>query len=407
MSNHDLQVDHISNALAGKRIDVIVSGSIGAIEAPRLMRALRRLGAEVFPILTDGGAQFVTPMACAWGAGREVTAAFSGSASHIAQHDACVIAPASANFIERVLQGRCNDAASTLAASYLGLNDKNRPLLFVPNMHGSMADSPFIAENIQRLSAVATCLQSRQEEGKWKFPEPKVLAGDIAQAINRPRWAHLKSPILVTMGSTRAPIDAVRYVANTSTGGLGTILSEELYRRGFPLNVISGPSAFAPMIGQQLQQVSSAKQMQDAVAATLDRGVSAAVFAAAVLDFVPKDPSTGKFSSDSDTLTVTMTKAPKIIALAKGKVRPLIAFKLEATWPENPQKIAEDYMSRYDLTMVIVNAMQTIGATSPTQHEAMIFERSARGEVTHQRAATKMEIAERICQHLESHLLSS
>ena len=95
----DLHVTASSDALKGRRIDVVVTGSIAAVEAVRFIRSLRRLGAEVTPWLSQGGSSFITPMALTWAAGKETIVGFSGSASHIATGDAVVVAPASSSII--------------------------------------------------------------------------------------------------------------------------------------------------------------------------------------------------------------------------------------------------------------------------------------------------------------------
>ena len=95
----DLLVNLSSDALAGKLIDVVVSGSIGAVESVRFIRSLRRLGAEVQPWLTKGGSMFTTETALSWAAARPCRMSFEGTASHISMGDACVIAPASASML--------------------------------------------------------------------------------------------------------------------------------------------------------------------------------------------------------------------------------------------------------------------------------------------------------------------
>src|SRR4051812_48524619 len=108
----DLSVTILSPALENCKIDVVISGSIAAVETPKFLRCLRRLSAEVFPWLTDGGAMFTTPMSVGWAAGREANGGnFRADASHLATRDACVVAPASANFIRKIAYGIMDDPA--------------------------------------------------------------------------------------------------------------------------------------------------------------------------------------------------------------------------------------------------------------------------------------------------------
>ena len=102
---HDLHVTPTSNALLGKRVDLVISGSIAAVESVRFIRSLRRLGADVTVWLSQGGAQFITPMAVAWAAGKDPVLGFAGSTSHIASSDCVVVAPASSNILAKIARG--------------------------------------------------------------------------------------------------------------------------------------------------------------------------------------------------------------------------------------------------------------------------------------------------------------
>ena len=177
MTSSDLQVNSISNSLSGKSIDVVITGSIGSVESVRFLRSLRRLGADVFPWLSKGAFQFTTETAVSWAAAQPVTTEFSGTASHIALRDACVIAPASASIIAKIANGITDTPTSALIASYLG---QGKPVLLMPNMHDSLLQAPAVSENLNKISSWIHMLQPRQEEGKQKFPEPKHLADQVS-----------------------------------------------------------------------------------------------------------------------------------------------------------------------------------------------------------------------------------
>src|SRR5690242_6546348 len=153
MELSDLSVIPKSSTLRGKHLDVIVTGSIAAVESVRFVRALRRLGAEITVYLSDGGAQFITPIALSWASTRSVVTGFSGEATHLATHDGCVIAPASANFIADVLHGKASTPSTALVASYFG---QRRPVFYLPAMHESLFRSPHIKTNLARFSENAT-----------------------------------------------------------------------------------------------------------------------------------------------------------------------------------------------------------------------------------------------------------
>ena len=361
MTTSDLQVEPQSDALEGTTLDVIVSGSIAAVESVRFVRALRRLGAKVVPWLTDGGAQFITETALAWAADHDVRRGFSGSVSHLATGDACVVAPASSNFIQKIAYGTTDTAPSALVASYLGLK---KPVLVLPNMHDSLAKAPAVQRNLQTLSAIqddgCVLLDPRLEEGKQKFPLPEVLAAQVAHHINR---KNASKRILVTMGTTRGYIDDVRYLSNYSSGGLGSAIVEEFYLQGFTTDVICGPCPITPRFTSEIHTVQTTEEMALAVQGAAKRLPAAGIFAASVLDYAPADRQPGKLKSGQDSLTINCLPTPKIIGLLEGKNIVKIGFKLESDLDaEKIQTLAADYGKRYQLRFMVLNALSDVSA---------------------------------------------
>lgn len=399
----DLAVEPISQALSGWTIDVVVSGSIGAVESVRFIRALRRLGAEVVPWLTAGGARFVTDVAVSWAAGRPVRSEFSGDASHIATGQACVIAPASANILSQVAHGITDTPATALVASYLGAG---LPVCAVPNMHESLALSPAVLENTETLRRFGVdILASRDEEGKRKFPDPAWLADMVAHSLRRRPYAAAIPRILVSMGTTRGYIDDVRYVSNYSTGALGTLVVEELHRHGLFTDVVCGPCPVKPKVYGLLTLVETNQEMAAACDAAMGQGSQAAVLAASILDFAPDTRTSGKISSaDHDHLTVTMGKQPKIIAGITPATGLKVGFKLEAGLTmEHAHALACRYMAQYQLSLMVLNDLNQV---TETRHQAWVFEREkAQGLIKPLGLIeTKRGLAQCIARHIAAQL---
>lgn len=368
-SASDLHVEQTSDALAGRWLDVVVSGSIGAVESVRFVRGLRRLGADVQAWLTAGGAEFITPLALSWATAREVRRAFTGDASHIALGDACVVAPASASLIGKVAHGITDSPGAALVTSYLG---QRKPVFLLPNMHMSLAEAPAVVANLRRLQDFGVrLLGARLEEGKSKFPEPDMLADEVAHRLNQP--ARDGAAALVTMGTTRGYVDDVRYLSNYSSGALGSAISEELYRHGFATHVVCGPCPLRPRVATRLVAVETNEQMKAAaVEAVTAHGARAAVFAASVLDYVPKNRQQGKISSSKDELTIVCAPTEKIIAGVQPKGPAKVGFKLETGLTEpRARELAADYAQRYGLTAVVLNDLADVDAT---RHRAFLFE---------------------------------
>ncbi len=392
----DLDIDLLSQALLGKTLDLLVTGSIGAVESVRFCRALRRLGAQVQVWMSEGAHQFTTETALAWASARPVRSGFSGHNSHLAENDACVIAPASASFIAKLANGMSDSHTAALACSYMG---QNKPVLVLPNMHDSLKDSPMINRNIESLTNHCIMLDSRREEGKQKFPDPKVLADEVAHHINRPAGL----PTLIVMGTTRAYIDDVRYLSNYSSGALGTTIAEELYRSGFATHIVNGPSQYSPASFTTKHRVETNEEMKNACLQELEASsplgaAKAVVMLASVLDFVPQQTQSGKIRSHQK-LDVDFIRTEKIIAALNPSSGLKVGFKLEAAMDaEQALQIARDYFDKYQLSMMVLNQLKDVDAD---RHRAFIVSRDKDlDQLTIATADSKPAIAALIKQHL-------
>jgi phosphopantothenoylcysteine decarboxylase/phosphopantothenate--cysteine ligase len=392
VSRSDLDVASFSDALAGRHLDVVVTGSIGAVESVRFVRSLRRIGSDVTVWLTRGAQQFVTETALAWASARPVTQSFSGTASHIALNDGCVIAPATANLISKVAQGITDSPATALAASYLG---QKKPVILVPNMHDSLIESPFVAQNLERLRNYCQVLAPRQEEGKQKFPEPRELADRVSHELNH---TSQHQGVLISMGTTRGYFDDIRYISNYSSGALGSCIAEELYRWGFPTYVVAGPANVYPQAYTQRNRIETNDQLAQACQNVLSQYADSAILAASVLDFVPTEVKTGKISSKDD-FAPQFKKTPKIIDDLHPSSGVKIGFKLGTDMTEEcALDIAKDYAQRNNLSMMILNNRRDV---DQSRHRAFLIEYPQQANQC-RTVEGKQAIARGITQHLQN-----
>ena len=387
--NSDLDVELLSDALSGRSVDFIVTGSIGAIEAPRFIRALRRLGAKVKPWLTQGGAKFITSDSLAWAANCEVQQSFSGTQTHISTGDLCIIAPATSHMIAKIAWGDTDTPASALITSYLGMN---KPVYLLPTMHDSLFKAPNTKRNIDTVKTISPWvkfLDVREEEGKQKMSSPESFADQVAQLYN-----HRPEKILITMGSTRGYIDDVRFVSNYSSGALGTLLSKELYRYGYQVVAISGPAQHKPELpGLTLINVETTDQM---LVEVQNLTYDAAVCAASVLDYMPSTKTAGKIRSNQSQLELTLKPTPKIIDAVQPQKKIKIGFKLESEISESDLRpLYDEYTNRYGLSCFVVNKLSDVSATD---HRAYIMEDSK----STQMIAGKQKLAQYLTQHIHN-----
>ena len=275
----------------GKSILLIVGGGIAAYKTLELIRRLRERGATVRCVLTEGGAQFVTPMSLAALSEQPVfTDLFSlkdetemGHIQLSRQADLLVVCPATADLLAKMAAGLAGDLATT------ALLATDKPVLVVPAMNVRMWQHPATRRSIAQLRADGvTVLEPASgpmacgEFGPGRLPEvPDIMQAIAAQLGRGTRLAGVR--VLVTAGPTHEPIDPVRYIANRSSGKQGYAIAAELAALGATVTLVSGPTGLAAPAGVTRVDVETALDMEAACAAALPADV--AVCVAAVADW--------------------------------------------------------------------------------------------------------------------------
>jgi len=290
----------MSRTLDGKNILLIISGGIAAYKALELIRLIGRAGGTVKSILTDGGAQFITPLSVGALSGQPVyTELFSlkdeTEMGHIRlsrEADLIVVAPASASLIARTAQGLADDLASTVLLA------TDKPVMIAPAMNPMMWENAATQDNI-------TILRKRGfiqigpnagdmacgETGSGRLSEPtEILESIMNFFVNGARLKGKKA--LVTSGPTYEAIDPVRFIGNRSSGKQGHAIAKALRDFGADVTLVSGPTALPDPAGVNVVHVETAEQMLSACRNALP--IDVAVYAAAVSDWKVKNTTTSK-----------------------------------------------------------------------------------------------------------------
>jgi phosphopantothenoylcysteine decarboxylase/phosphopantothenate--cysteine ligase len=286
--------------IAGKRVLLIVSGGIAAYKAPELIRLLRARGCGVSCVLTDAGAQFVTPLSLqALSESKVYTDLFSltdeSEMGHIQlsrSADLVVVAPASADILAKMAAGLAGDLASTLLLA------TDKPVLVAPAMNVRMWQHAATQANIALLASRGIRVvgpdegaMACNEFGPGRLSEPPAILAAI-EALLAPSRPLEGRRALVTSGPTHEPIDPVRYIANRSSGRQGHSIAASLAELGAHVTLVSGPVSVPDPASVLVKHVESARQMLDACQAALP--VDVAVFAAAVADWHVASEARGK-----------------------------------------------------------------------------------------------------------------
>lgn len=181
MSFRDRDVEKKSDKLAQKRIAFGVCGGIGSVEVVRIVRELRRHGAEVTVFVTDGVERFVGKLSLEWAAGRPVIDELSAKVDGLSDYDLVAIAPLTLNTLVKLGVGICDGPVTMVTASQIG--KKGKVVLF-PAMHDSLSQHPSFRSSIMGLEGwgVKTVVPPT-EEGRYKMPSPETAASVILEML--------------------------------------------------------------------------------------------------------------------------------------------------------------------------------------------------------------------------------
>ncbi|MEO7504828.1 MAG: bifunctional phosphopantothenoylcysteine decarboxylase/phosphopantothenate--cysteine ligase CoaBC [Sphingomicrobium sp.] len=333
------------------RILLIVGGGIAAYKAAELIRLLRTAGHSVTPVLTAGGAHFVTPMSLAALAESPVYTSLwdlkdEAEMGHIQLSraaDLVLVCPATADLLAKMAAGIADDLATTLLLA------TDKPVVVVPAMNVRMWQHAATQANVATLKARGVTVIDPDEGpmacgefGPGRLPEPDSILQLItthpfvsSEVETRPstslrtNGALAGQHILVTAGPTHEPIDPVRVIANRSSGRQGFAIAAAAAFAGARVTLIAGPVALPTPGGVVRIDVESAQQMADAVEAALP--CDAAILVAAVADWkVAASPSKLKKSGGPPQLRFTPN--PDILAIVAAlpdRPRLVIGFAAE------------------------------------------------------------------------------
>ena len=320
----------------GKHILLIVGGGIAAHKALELVRALRRGGSRVTPVLTAGGAHFVTALALGALAGAKVhTELFDlddeAEMGHIAlsrSADLIVVCPATANLIARMANGHADDLATTLLLA------TDTPVLAVPAMNVRMWAHPAVIHNVATLRSQGVTvidpdvgLMACGDYGPGRLPEVHAIMAAVAAQWGDARLAGRH--VIVTAGPTHEPIDPVRFLGNRSSGKQGFAIAAALAGLGARVTLVAGPVALPTPTGCTRVDVGTARDMAAAVETALP--ADAAVMVAAVADWgVVSAPA--KLKKAHGAPVIELIANPDILAVvaAAGPRRPALVVGFAA-----------------------------------------------------------------------------
>jgi len=366
--------------LNDKKIILGITGSIAAYKIYELIKLLRDSGALIFPVLTQKASYFVTPLSLEVVCNNKVLIEmFDAPMAHIElakNCDALVIAPATANLINKYASGIADDLLTTLLLGF------RSPVIIAPAMNWRMYQSPQVQKSIEYLKNIGVNFVGPEEgvlacgeEGQGRLASINKIFEAIVSALTE---KDLKGErIVVTAGPTRQYIDPIRFITNRSSGKMGYALAKIAKRRGAEVILISGPTALEQPEIDRFIRVETTSQMLEAVKKNIGSATTL-IMAAAPMDFEPEKISHTKIYKHSIT-SIPLKLCPDILKEVSGLgVKPFIVGFAAETGLNT--KRAKRKLEEKSLNMIILNDVmqKDRGMEADTNEVIIIYKKGKR-----------------------------
>jgi len=351
--------------LDGKHIVLGLSGGIACYKSAELTRALIKAGATVQVVMSEAAEQFITPVTMQALSNRRVytsqwDAREDNNMAHInlTRHaDAVLVAPASADLMAKLVQGRADDLLSLMC---LARQIERCPLLVAPAMNREMWAHPATQRNVAQLRADGTTVlgpgngdQACGEIGDGRMLEPHEIVEELVAFFTPKTLAGQR--LLITAGPTFEPIDPVRGITNLSSGKMGFAIARAAQEAGAEVTLVAGPVHLPTPRGVRRVDVQTAQQMYDAVVPQAPQ-YSVFVATAAVADWRPASLSDHKIKKNGSKVAPTFElteNADILAAVAQLPKRPYcVGFAAES---HDLLKHATEKLTRKNVPLIVGN----------------------------------------------------
>ncbi|MGE5500449.1 MAG: bifunctional phosphopantothenoylcysteine decarboxylase/phosphopantothenate--cysteine ligase CoaBC [Ignavibacteriales bacterium] len=368
-----------------KRVLLIVGGGIAAYKALELARLLRKAGVAVRPILTQAGAQFVTPLSLSAICEDKVYSdlfsltdeAEMGHIELSRSADLVVVAPATADLMAKAANGLAGDLASTTLLA------TDKPVLMAPAMNVRMWLHPATVRNFERLKADGVHFVGPDEGamacgefGPGRMAEPQAIFDAVTALLEGASRPLAGKHVVVTAGPTAEPLDPVRLITNRSSGKQGYAIASALAKLGAKVTLVSGPTALPTPAGVNRVDVETAVQMLEATQGALPADALIAV--AAVADWRPDEAFGVKLKKGKEgPPAIRLVENPDILATLahEGPNRPklVVGFAAETN---DVEAHARAKLARKGCDWIVANDVTEPGVMGGAENSVLIISRA-------------------------------
>ncbi len=361
-----------------KSIIIGVSGGIAAYKTAYLVSALSKTEADVNVIMTENACEFISPLVFETLTGNKCYVDtfdrnFKFDVEHISlakKADIFMIAPATANIIAKIANGIADDMLTT---TFLASKCNK---IVSPAMNTAMFENQITQDNIAKLKKYGIGVVEPQngllacgDTGAGKMPEPDFLFDVIEREIAREKDM-LGKKVLVTAGATMESLDPVRFLTNHSSGKMGFAIAKEAMLRGAEVTVVKANTTAEIPNFVKIVEVSSAKDMFDAVTALSDQQ-DIIVKAAAVADYTPESYVDSKIKKKDGDLSIPLKRTMDILKYLgenKKEGQFLCGFSMET---DNMLENSKAKLSKKNADMIVANNLRDAGSGFKTDTNAV------------------------------------
>lgn len=355
--------------LKGKSVLIGITGGIAAYKIAGLCSMLIKLHADTDVMMTENACQFIAPLTFETLTNSKCMVdtfdrCFEFDVKHISaakKADVLLIAPATANVIAKLANGLADDMLTTTALAC------KCPKIIAPAMNTNMYTNPVVQDNLKKLEhygwTVIPADSGRLacgDSGQGKMPSEETLLSYILKETAAEKDL-LGKKVLITAGATQEAIDPVRYITNHSTGKMGYALAQRAMLRGAEVTLVSGKTSLKAPAFVNIVDVTSAKEMFDAVTENADKN-DIIIMAAAVADYRPQNVADNKIKKSDSDMAIHLERTDDILATVCKKRRDgqfICGFSMET---ENLIENSRAKLMKKGCDMIAANSLKTEGA---------------------------------------------
>lgn len=388
-----------------KKILLGITGGIAAYKTPDLIRQLQDANFEIKVVVTKNATAFVSLLTLETLLPNNV---FEILIEPDMQHiqlakwaDIILIAPATANTIAKIANGFADDLLTSMCLA------ATAPLFIAPAMNKAMWKNVATQNNIKKLTECGAIflgpdigVQACGDVGIGRMLEPIDIVHSLISTIQKPFLKNIK--ILITAGSTREPIDPVRYISNKGSGKMGYALAQAAYSLGAHVTLISANSNLNKPPCHQFIKVHTAMDMKNAVKKEIAKQ-DIFISVAAVSDFTVANVDKQKIKRGKESLTLELIPTVDILSLVCAKkIKPFtVGFAAET---ENILENAKQKKIKKSMDLIVVNdvSQNNIGFESDDNVVSVVCE----NEIIHLEKNSKQKIAEKLLRIIFDHYTS-